>query len=183
MKRPALIETYLVGIGHRARHGKDTVGWKLMDDLRSWGINARVYGFAESLRCYARLTERMYEKNPAILQEMGDRLRDGNVDIFIDTLWWKIHEDHVRVAIITDLRYPNEAVAIEAAGGLTVHVDRGDYSATDRPLDHPTETALKKWNFQHRVVNLGTLADLDPEVRLLSRIVTNKLERRHAMEE
>lgn len=59
--------------------------------------------------------------------------------------------------VITDCRYPNEAEAIRAAGGIIVRVDRPGTDLTDA---HPSEVAMDDWPFDARVINNGTIQGL-----------------------
>lgn len=59
--------------------------------------------------------------------------------------------------VITDTRFPNEAQAIKDAGGIVIRVDRPGYKPIN---DHPSETGLDDWNFDHRIMNGSDLVAL-----------------------
>lgn len=59
--------------------------------------------------------------------------------------------------IITDTRFPNEAQAIKNAGGIVIRVDRPGYKPIN---DHPSETGLDNWNFDHKIMNGSDLTSL-----------------------
>lgn len=65
--------------------------------------------------------------------------------------------------LITDVRFPNEADAVKARGGILVRIDRPGKEDTGT---HPSETALDnydKWDV--RFINDGSLEDLLKKVR------------------
>ena len=62
-------------------------------------------------------------------------------------------------AIITDVRYPNEADYIKGQGGTVVRVVRG----TDSTDQHSSETAMDDYPVDFTINNCGTLKDLAVE--------------------
>lgn len=68
-------------------------------------------------------------------------------------------EDHAKLPnwIITDTRFPNEAKAIKDAGGIVIRVDRPGVKAIN---DHPSETGLDNWNFDHKIMNGSDMVSL-----------------------
>ena len=59
--------------------------------------------------------------------------------------------------IITDTRFPNEAQAIKDHGGIVIRVDRPGY----KPINnHPSETGLDDWKFDHKIMNGSDLVAL-----------------------
>jgi hypothetical protein len=65
--------------------------------------------------------------------------------------------------IVTDVRFPNEADAIKARGGLLVRVTRKGHEFTGK---HPSEIALDDYdNFNITIENNGTIDDLIKEVQ------------------
>lgn len=59
--------------------------------------------------------------------------------------------------IITDTRFPNEAQAIKDAGGIVIRVDRPGCKPIN---DHPSETGLDNWDFDHKIMNGSDLTSL-----------------------
>ena len=74
--------------------------------------------------------------------------------------------------IITDVRFPNEVKAIERCGGLVIRLEREILPVEQLPknkqemdelnakLNHPSETSLDNYKFQHVIQNDGTIDDL-----------------------
>jgi len=68
--------------------------------------------------------------------------------------------------VVTDARFANEAQAILKEGGLMVRVKR---EGTGPVNDHLSETALDDWDFDHIIINDGTIEDLNDKIdRLIS---------------
>lgn len=59
--------------------------------------------------------------------------------------------------IITDTRFPNEAEAIKAKGGIIIRVNRPGYAPINA---HPSEVGLDAWDFDYRIVNNSDIFDL-----------------------
>lgn len=65
-------------------------------------------------------------------------------------------------AVVTDVRFPNEARAIKGRGGVVIRVTRqgiGPKVGSDGSI-HASETALDDWAFDGVIRNNGTLHDL-----------------------
>ncbi len=175
------MNTFLIGLGHQARSGKDTAAWMLVDALRPRGIDARRYGFADALKAVCRVEHGMGAKDAPLLQRVGIAYRDGHraschaglscgggecvfggatPDIWVTTLLATIAEDAPDIAIIPDTRFPNEAAAIKAAGGLVLKAHRPNRPATGRDDNHPSEVALTDYPFDAILNNGGDLQAL-----------------------
>ncbi|MEU5433856.1 hypothetical protein AB0G73_10830 [Streptomyces sp. NPDC020719] len=66
--------------------------------------------------------------------------------------------------VVTDVRFPNEAEAIRARGGLVVHISRPDQAFIPQ-ADHVSERALDGWTFDASVQNDGSVENLHRKVR------------------
>lgn len=75
--------------------------------------------------------------------------------------------------VVTDMRFPNEADAVRAAGGHTVRVERpGVGPARDKSgVVHASETALDDYPFMYSINNNGSLADLSERTLSLARLL------------
>jgi hypothetical protein len=95
-----------------------------------------------------------YGKRPKLLQFWGTEFRRAqDPDYWTKKLFASIPAN-LDIAIVTDVRFQNEADGIRQRGGYNVNVtrlrdDRTQYFSSDRPVDHPSETALDgyKWDF------------------------------------
>lgn len=167
---PPLPRTLVLGFGNKARAGKDWVARTLAHRI----AGARILPFAAALKAYCRIGFGMREKNARLLQQMGtDVLRAKEPDIFVRTLYDTLAEDAVswsdpiRVVLIPDVRFPNEAAMIKQMGGYVVRVKRLNadgtlYLATDRDPQHASEIALDDYpGWDHKIVALdGNLEHL-----------------------
>jgi hypothetical protein len=143
----------VVGLGHRARHGKNTVAKTLVTEAITQGIYAKEYGFADALRAYCRVHYGMRKKDAPLLQRVGtDEFRAADPNIWVRVLMDTIEEQSPDMAVITDVRFPNEAEVVKSLGGIVVNVRRITdsnelYVAADRDPFHPSECALDNYSF------------------------------------
>lgn len=72
--------------------------------------------------------------------------------------------------VITDTRFPNEAEAVNQAGGITIRIERPGVTAVNA---HPSETALDLWEFDYTIINDSSLEDLTSKVKEI--LQTNNL--------
>lgn len=100
-----------------------------------------------------------YGKHPKLLQFWGTEYRRTNFgqDYWIKKTYASIPAN-LDIAMISDLRFPNEAEAVEQRGGYTVNVQRlrkdgTQYTDPSRPADHPSETALDNWNWNFKITS------------------------------
>jgi hypothetical protein len=146
----------IVGLGHKARHGKDTVANYLLQ------YGAERMSFADDLYAVARVMFGMREKDPKLLQVLGtDVFRKMNQHIWIESLYYKILERKPKVVIIPDVRFPNEAAFVRSLGGYLVKVTRLNldgsvFVAPDRDPDHPSEAALNGWGDWDLIINANS---------------------------
>ena len=169
----------IIGLGHKARQGKDTFGRFLAQEAATRGMNVRVYGFADSLRAYCRVAFGMRGKDAPLLQVVGtDIFRKRDPDIWCRVLVDTIEEQQPDLAIVTDVRFENEAGVIKALGGKLFKVSRLQVSqdptlngspwvAGDRDPKHPSETALDNFNGwdMHFTVDDGDMDQLQSIAR------------------
>lgn len=175
----------IVGLVGKKRAGKDTVAARLVEK----------HGFVR-LAFADRLRTVMYELNPVIdnagtrlaalvdavgweatknLPEVRRLLQHHGVAIrtHVDPEVWvrpvmRTALAETRPIVITDVRFPNEADAIERAGGRLVRVVRTLQADGDK---HVSETALDGRLIATTVINDGTLADLQREADRLAQTI------------
>lgn len=99
-----------------------------------------------------------YGKHPKLLQWWGTEYRRAqDPDYWTNKLFASIPSD-TDIALITDVRFPNEFIDIKEHGGYMVNVTRLNedgsvYCAPDRPSDHVSETALDTASWDFRLYN------------------------------
>lgn len=133
----------VIGIGHKARVGKDTAAAYL---VKHYG--ATRMGFADALYHVARVCHGMKEKDGILLQVLGTNIyRYQDPDIWVDTLYRDICDRRPQLVVVPDCRFPNELDMVKGMGGYAIKIlrfnaDASPFVAPDRPADHPSETAL-----------------------------------------
>jgi hypothetical protein len=95
-----------------------------------------------------------------MLQKVGtDAIRENlHPDAWVNALFTDFHPDSKWV--ISDVRFPNEAEAVERRGGLLLRVER-PLKSNDR---HKSEKALDDWKFDHVIYNDGTIQEMLPQI-------------------
>jgi len=69
--------------------------------------------------------------------------------------------------ILTDTRFPNEADAIRKEDGVLIRVERPGVKPIN---DHPSETGLDHYKFDHVIKNNGSIEDLSDQVKSILRL-------------
>jgi hypothetical protein len=166
---PAIPGTTLIGFGHRARHGKDSVARIIHE---SYPRETQIYAFADALRMFCRIERGMTRKDAQLLQQVGtNQIRQRDPETWVRTLYWTIEEKRPRFALIADCRFWNEGQLIRSTGGVTVRVRRwegqGDgiklFVSGDRDPNHPSEIDMNDWPWDYSIENCGTVADLETQ--------------------
>lgn len=176
---PVTDGTLLVGLGHKARQGKDTVGEMVERVLNSLGISTKRYSYAAALYGFCRAYHGMTEKDPVLLQRVGVAEREKDSEVWVSKCFERIALEGPQVAIITDTRFLNEADIIRERGGLVAKVTRVQADGTNfvdpsRPADHVSEIALDHYTFDMTIRNHGLL-DLPSRVLFFASQIANHL--------
>jgi hypothetical protein len=178
---------FVLGLGYRARQGKDTVAKAIVQECGRTGFYAKQYAFADALKAYCRVAFGMREKDAPLLQYMGTNVfRKTDPGIWVRVLQDTIAEQQPDIAIITDMRFPNEADAVVAMGGYTMKVERYEpedgmpWITRDRDPQHPSETALRDYVFDESVQ--APDGDVDELIRVGLRAF-QRLYKRHITEQ
>lgn len=176
----------LIGLGHRARQGKDTVAnyMKLQDN------RVKIYSLAEELKKYCALnhdalivqwrrehpnTQPAFKEDPiygwtSILQWYGtDVARRHDPGTWIKILDSRFRSEKPQFAVVTDIRYPNEAEYIKQNGGYMVNVirqnnDGSQFISNDRDPNHPSEVSLNEYEGYDFIIEA-----LDGDLKTLKR--------------
>jgi len=97
--------------------------------------------------------------NRFILQTLGT---DWGRQMIDENIWVNATFNRIRSpkAIISDVRFPNEADAILSKGGVIIRIERDREVGDPKDRLHPSETALDNYNFPTVYRNNGTYAEL-----------------------
>lgn len=97
----------------------------------------------------------------ALLQRVGtDAGREVlGEDVWVDAAMRDLPPGNV---VFTDCRFPNEAAAIQAAGGYVIRIERPGTAPVN---PHPSETALDDFPFDARIINDGSQQDLHRQLK------------------
>lgn len=135
--------TLVIGLTGRARHGKDLAA----EIIASVAPGARRYAFSDAIAAHARVLGLMTARDPVILQQVGYDARLTNPKVWIDAVYGAICDHAPPVAIVTGVRFPDEAELVRGMGGFIIKSVRVDadgqpFTSGDRDAAHPTETAI-----------------------------------------
>lgn len=181
----------LVGLSGYARSGKDTAAQALIElgyerrafadklkDLTAY-LDPIVAGYiVPGCDCcggdeivFERLSEDLAHgwesaKRTPEVRELLQRLGVGAREILGDSVWVDAAldglPDSTKLVVVTDVRFPNEANAIRAIGGVVYRVERAGVVAVN---GHISETALDGYSFDGIIENNGTIEQLHATVR------------------
>ena len=161
----------LIGISGKKRSGKDTVGAMVVEWLNEHGFDAAQVAFADQLKdevaeatgVNRRMQEMDKERWRPILQWWGVEFRRHyfGQDYWVSKMTQKLLAMDEDVAVVTDVRFRDEADFIRASGGFVVRVER----ETGLQDGHSSETDLDGYSgFQTTLSNDGTLDELEEKV-------------------
>lgn len=173
----------LIGFGHKARQGKNSAALAVLNAMPI-GCHARIYAYADALRaevkrasaqmgCAENLINAMKDagimpdwvvpelgKPRTLLQWWGtDYRRSKDPNYWVKRLQDTFDREQPEAALVTDVRFPNEADAIHAAGGYLVKVTRTTAPDIDVPA-HPSEQAMDGyagWDYEIVAADLPSL--------------------------
>lgn len=180
----------VIGFGHRARQGKNTAALAILEAC-PLPTYVRLYGFADALRTEVRtacakfggqaslirewqenglMPEWVHFEEPkprSLLQWWGtDFRRKHDPDYWVKRLRKTLESHKPDVALVTDVRFRNEADFIHSLGGTLVEVQR--IGAPDVSVqEHRSEAELDGytgWDFTIRAADVNELKRLALEV-------------------
>jgi hypothetical protein len=162
-KLEAIPNLFVIGIGHKCRHGKDTTANHIVRQTKG---AARIFSLADDVYAIARVIFGMTHKNGSMLQWIGtEGFRSKDPQTWINSLYWNMYNKRPQIAVIPDVRFPNEAQFVKDMGGVIINVSRfnsdgSPFVATDRDPNHPSEVALDgydKWDYKLQNYNIARL--------------------------
>jgi hypothetical protein len=170
----------IIGLGYKAGVGKDTVANALVE------AGFVKVGFADAVKAACGAVcgfnfRQLYvagEKDRVdpfwgfsprtAMQVMGSALRNNLApDVWIRSLMRRIDTElQDKNIVICDVRYPNEAEAIKAAGGYVIRVERPGLvtAMSEAEQVHESEVSMNAYaDWDGEVVNDGELKDVAPK--------------------
>lgn len=154
----------MILISGKAQSGKNTFALGLFGFFE--------YAFADQLKKFAMQLGWNKDKDKQgrkFLQDLATVVREYNrrtwVNLICETLGMDGYPNKV---VITDCRYLNEIRIMKQWGEhngynvITIRIERPGYDnmLTDEAKNHPSETELDNYNFDHTIQNIGTIGDL-----------------------
>lgn len=141
----------VLGIGHKARHGKDTAAAL----MHSFTPDSQVMSFADDLKALCRAFFGMSTKDGNLLQSVGASVREVDPDHWVKALYARINERRPKLVLIPDMRYWNETEFVLRMGGSLLKVERynadgSEFRDPTRSATHHSETDLDTftgWNY------------------------------------
>jgi hypothetical protein len=194
-----------IGLIGRARVGKDTVGRLLYDhggyervafadplkeaalkldpivlsteERSDWAD--RPYRLQEAVHGWGwEVAKDRFPEVRRILQELGASVRAIDPEFWLRAGLARVDEVNRttgRPAVITDVRYPNEAESLRRAGFHLVYIDRPGVPH----LDHESEGALGPEDAHLTITNAGSLDELKERVHEVWSAIHSDESRRH----
>lgn len=148
------MNTKLIGLVGNAGVGKDTAAEAL------FRAGYERIAFADPIKNLAfqhfgwnRLKD---ERGRKLLQDIGMAGREYDPETWIRHLRWSNPIRYGKPAVITDVRFENEAQWIRRQGGKLIRIVRPDIPV----LQHVSETEQKSIACHYEVINSGTVQDL-----------------------
>jgi ABC-type oligopeptide transport system ATPase subunit len=151
----------LIGLSGKMGTGKSTVANYLMEKEKDSAV-VKIAGLLYELQdmIYSHLGMKLDgEKDRPLLVAVGMWGRDKDENFWTEKAINKAVSLPNKLVLIDDIRFPNEAKAIESAGGILIRIEglqRGP-NITEEYKTNITETALDDYPFKHRVHNLGSV--------------------------
>ena len=192
---------HIIGLGTTAQVGKDTTAAYLEERYPLDGPGpffVKRVAFADKLKeitmslfelsyeqCYGdkdvkEAVDPRYGKSPRqILQEVGERMRSIiNPHIWVDTVFSNVIPELAaqgyNTFVISDVRYPNEADKVHAAGGGVVKITRPG-SGTSVGASHASETSMNSYEgFDFHIDNDGSLNYLYSQADALMEVINDR---------
>ncbi len=173
-----MVNTNIIGITGRKRHGKDTLGDYLVKNHGYTKIGfadalkeacRHIFGFNDE-QLYGDLKEvddEFWKTSPRkVLQYVGtDLFRDQIANIMPDVksdIWIKVVENKIlqnpdKRYVITDVRFENELEFLKKHNALTIKVQRDTLTNVD---SHVSESYIDQLETKYKILNNGTLEEL-----------------------
>jgi hypothetical protein len=156
----------VIGLVGHARSGKDASAKLLLKHLPG----AERFAFSDALSVECRLHHGMQARDPRMLQDVGIMFRQARPGVWLDTLYHAIVDRQPDVAIVTGVRFPDEAAMVRDMGGCLLRVTRVEpdgrrFIADDRNQSHVVERDIDAIVTDGEIVaRSGDLAGLERQL-------------------
>lgn len=168
----------IITVSAKAQHGKDYTANLLKDKLESLGYSVLICHYADLLKYICKQffgwDGRKNEEGRTLLQKVGtEGVRKVFPNYWVDFIKTilALFPDEWDYVIIPDTRFPNEIEALKEDGFnvVSLHVTRPNFenNLTEEQRQHPSETALDGYLFDHEIVNDGTPLGMQTQVHQL----------------
>jgi len=156
----------IIGLGYKARSGKDTIA-NYLKEVHGFKRIAFADALKEACRAIFDFNDEQLYGNQKEVEDPYWKLTPRYVLQFVGTecmrevfhkdIWVKAVEKKILSSndnwVITDMRFPNEAEAVQRWGGFLVRVDRPNAGATGGIVSHPSEISMDnfdEWDYTLR---------------------------------
>lgn len=168
----------IITVSAKAQHGKDYTANLLKDKLESLGYSVLICHYADLLKYICKQffgwDGKKNEEGRTLLQKVGtEGVRKVFPNYWVDFIKTilALFPDEWDYVIIPDTRFPNEIEALKEDGFnvVSLHVTRPNFenNLTEEQRQHPSETALDGYLFDHEIVNDGTPLGMQTQVNKL----------------
>ena len=167
-------------ISAKAQHGKDTSALILKEIYEAENKRVLIAHYADLLKYICKTffnwNGEKDDYGRTLLQQVGTNIvcakqPDFWVDFIINIL--NLFDDSWDIVIIPDCRFVNEVEKMRANFDTTlIRVIRPDFDngLSETQKQHPSETALDNFDFDHIIYNTGSLEDLKNKLSRLELI-------------
>jgi len=162
----------IVGIGHKARQGKDWVAQYIHEELPE---ATKIYSLSDPIKQLISCLFNESEPSKRMLQAFGTEVgRAADANCWINLFFRNLQHDNPPIALLPGIRFLNEVNMILAHGGMLIEVQRlnadgTQYIAEDRDSQHCSETELD--DFDWPIVLSARSGDVEALARGANRIV------------
>ena len=137
--------------------------------LKLWP-GAERFALSDALSVECRIHHHMTERDPKILQDVGMWFREYKPGIWLNVLYQTIKDRQPEAAIITGVRFADEAELVRDLGGSIVRIVRADngtrFVSPDRNPNHAAERDIDSLEADAEIVAAsGDLAGLERGLR------------------
>lgn len=178
-----------IGLGHKARQGKDSAALMLQE---YWGPKqAQIICFADALKMECRILHGMTTKDAGMLQTYAQFKRKIAPDHWIQQVALVAAEKatsnlNLRYIIVPDVRHKNELAWIDSLQGISIRVLRTlangtPYIDTSRDATHISETDLDDAPFMFNITAVD-LIELQASIRVVAETIDRRYKFYHAEE-